>query len=390
MAKLVRRLCPACNRIKLFRSDVKTCGCQGSHPKLIVMPPPNASDAVEIALQKLRDKRDGRDRQVAELLERVATLEQENDLLLDIKNTKPAIFNVPAKASSGKSESAAVFLWSDFHIEEPVFPAQVSGKNSYSLEIADARFRNLLHGGLAWWKIASRDTNIKTIVLALLGDFITSSIHDDLAESNQLPPSEAIHKAYGMLVAGIKFMLANTPRDVAFIIPCHSGNHGRMTQQQRISTEAGNSLEYFMFLMLRDHFQDERRVKFIVQPGYHSYVSFFDGAFEIRFHHGHQIKYSGGVGGLTVPALKAIAQWNRARRVDLDCFGHHHQRLDGGSFVANGSLIGYNAYAVSIKASYEPPSQTFFLVNREYAAKTLVAPIFVDKPGSAIDLRMAA
>jgi hypothetical protein len=42
--------------------------------------------------------------------------------------------------------------------------------------------------------------------------------------------------------------------------------------------------------------------------------------------------------GLTIPALKAIAQWNTLRRVDFDCFGHFHTVFDGNSFVSNGSM----------------------------------------------------
>ena len=82
--------------------------------------------------------------------------------------------------------------------------------------------------------------------------------------------------------------------------------------------------------------------------------------------------------GITIPVNKAIAGWNKAHTVDLDVFGHYHQRFDGGSFICNGSLIGYNAYAVSIKAGYEPPSQTCFLINRQFQAKTAVMPIFVE------------
>lgn len=32
MSKSVRRKCPACNKVKSFRSDCKTCGCNGSNP----------------------------------------------------------------------------------------------------------------------------------------------------------------------------------------------------------------------------------------------------------------------------------------------------------------------------------------------------------------------
>jgi len=151
-----------------------------------------------------------------------------------------------------------------------------------------------------------------------------------------------------------------------------------MTKEQRISTESGNSLEYFMYLMLQDYFEKEKRVKFVVQAGYHSYVSFFEGAYETRFHHGHQINYQGGVGGITVPVNKAIAQWNKTKWADLDVFGHFHTKFDGGNFISNGSMIGLSPYGVSIKASYELPSQQLFLVNREYGQKTAVMPIFLD------------
>jgi hypothetical protein len=385
MSKSVKRRCPACKKIKKFRSDNVTCGCQGAHPRLHE---PAGGDIVEISLQKLRDKREGKDREIKSLLQTVAVLESENRALLGLADNPPKVFEIGPRMSASKSESAACMVWSDWHIEERVRPEQVGRRNEYTLKTADERFLNLLHGGLSWYRIENQKTAIKQIVLALLGDFITGSIHSDLSEANQLPPAEAIHKAHGMILSGIKFMLANTPRDVSFTVPCASGNHGRMTKEQRIATEAGNSLEYFMYQQLRDHFQDEKRITFVVQPGYHSYVNFFD-SFDVRFHHGHEIKYHGGVGGITVSVNRAIAQWNKARPVNLDVFGHHHQRADGGNFVSNGSLIGYNAFAVSIKASFEPPSQTFFLINREYAAKTMVAPIFVDKP-RAIEMKVAA
>ena len=86
------------------------------------------------------------------------------------------------------------------------------------------------------------------------------------------------------------------------------------------------------------------------------------------------MRYGGGVGGLTIPVNKAIAQWDKLHQVDLDVFGHFHQFMDGGKFISNGSLIGYNAYAMSIKAGFEPPKQAMFLIDKK-RFKTFVAPI---------------
>jgi hypothetical protein len=380
MAGYSIRECPACHKTGKFRNDYQTC-CKGkleTRPEMPVAAPITEKDRITIELEKLRIKKSGNAQTIEDLKERVLELESEREALLKLSGTTPQIFDVKPRISASKSESAAVVVWSDWHSEEEVLPGQVSNKNEFNLEIGYQRFQNLLHGTLAWYKIESQKTAIKTLVIACLGDFISGSIHEELMESNLLLPVDAIYRAQGMLATGIKHIRDNTPADLEIIVVCHSGNHGRMTKKQRISTEAGNSLEQFAYYTLRDHFKADPRIKFIVATGYHTFVRFFEGAYEIRFHHGHQINYQGGVGGITIPVNKAIAQWNKAHPVNLDVFGHFHTRFDGGNFIANGSLIGYNAYAVSIKASYEKPSQTFFLVNREFAEKTMVSPIFVD------------
>jgi hypothetical protein len=66
----------------------------------------------------------------------------------------------------------------------------------------------------------------------------------------------------------------------------------------------------------------------------------------VRFHHGHAINYQGGIGGIFIPAFKAISQWDKMRQADVDFFGHFHQHKDGSKFVSNGSLIGFNTYAL--------------------------------------------
>ena len=129
-----------------------------------------------------------------------------------------------------------------------------------------------------------------------------------------------------------------------------------------------------MYLHLAAYFRQEPRVTFKIADGIHSYVQIYDQT--VRFQHGHAIKYGGGVGGIYIPVNKSIAQWNRARHADLDIFGHFHQQVDGGNFLCNGSLIGYSAYALSIKASFEPPKQTLILIDKK-RGKTANWPILL-------------
>ena len=129
-----------------------------------------------------------------------------------------------------------------------------------------------------------------------------------------------------------------------------------------------------MYQSLAGHFRNEKRVKILIAEGSHSYIDVYGR--NIRFLHGHDVKFNGGSGGLTIPLNKAIGQWDKARPAFLTCLGHFHQKFDGGNFLVNGSLIGYNSFALSIKASAERAMQTFALIDRDHG-KTIVAPILL-------------
>jgi len=239
--------------------------------------------------------------------------------------------------------------------------------------MAHYRATKFFQNGLRLYDLMRKDVEIKNIVLALLGDFISGNIHEELLENNRLEPMDAIIEVQRVIISGINFLLENS--DANIIIPCHSGNHPRITKMVHHSTEAGNSLEYFMYCNLAEMYKDDPRVEIIPSRGYHSYLDVYD--MKVRFHHGHAIKYGGGIGGITIPVNKAISQWNKARHADLDVFGHYHQLKNLGDWLCNGSLIGYNAFALKIKADFETPRQAFFLIDRDRGL-TVTAPILLN------------
>lgn len=310
-------------------------------------------------------------RKYRELLKENRQLEAELEAVLQMQRKFKTHTIRPSKVRAG--EATACIIASDWHIEETIKSGQVSGLNEYNLNIARNRAKIFFQNSLVLLNICKRDISIKNIVLALLGDFISGSIHDELMEGNSLLPADAIWEAQNLLASGIRFLLDNT--DCHLTIPCCSGNHGRLTAKQRHSTEQGNSLERYMYLNLALHFKDEKRVTFIIPEGYHIYLDVY--GMTVRFHHGHNIRYAGGVGGLSIPLNKAIAQWNKARKADLDVLGHWHQFRDFGNVIVNGSLIGFSAYALAIKADFEKPRQAFFLLDKK-RGKTIVAPVLTE------------
>lgn len=302
----------------------------------------------------------------------IETLEREKEALLAIKNGVES-FVIKPKSGTG-SEATAIWLASDWHVGEKVTRGQTNGLNEYNPTISKARGEAYFRNGLRLTDMAGRDVKIDTIVLALLGDFITGHLHLDAIENNWLAPVEETLHAQKIITSGIEYILKHSKYNL--IIPCASGNHGRTTKFSHFGSENGHSLEYFMYCSLAQYFRNEKRVKFIISEGAHTYLDIY--SYTVRLLHGHDIKYNGGSGGITIPLNKAIGQWDKARPAYLTVCGHFHQRFDGGAFCVNGSLIGYNAFALSIKASAERPQQSFILVDKK-RGKTITAPILVEE-----------
>lgn len=291
----------------------------------------------------------------------ITELEKQLEIKKGLKKNPITISKIAPKLSGNDNEATAVALLSDWHYEETIKPASVNYLNEFNESVANKRIEALFQTIVKYIKLHQKETNINNLVLALLGDFISSNIHDELKEGNSDLPIQAIWKVQNLIASGIKHILDNT--DVSLIIPCSPGNHSRITEKQRVATEHGNSLEWLMYMNLEQYFRGNNRVKFVINEGYHTFVDIY--SYSIRFHHGHSIRFAGGVGGIYVPVNKAINQWNKAKKADLDCFGHFHQMKDGGTFISNGSLIGWNAYAIKIKADFEKPKQAFFLVDKK-------------------------
>lgn len=307
---------------------------------------------------------------VKELVGRISELEAENEAAGKLAGHHGR-FEIQPRDGPG-SEATAVIVASDWHIEEVVRAGTVNGLNRFDAKVCAERAERFFRHGL---KLVEKERNaarIDTLVLALLGDFISGSIHEELMEGNRLLPVHAILEAQDYIEAGIRHILDGS--DLSLVIPCHSGNHARLTRKVHISTEEGNSLERLMYGSLAHRFEGNPRVTFLISEGYHSYLRVYGTT--LRFHHGHSVRYQGGIGGVTIPMNKAIAQWNRGKRADIDVVGHWHSYQDGGNFVVNGSLIGYNAFALSIKATPERPTQAFFLIDSRFG-KTIACPIIL-------------
>lgn len=279
------------------------------------------------------------------------------------------------ETTSGLREGTAVVLASDWHIEEVVDPMKIAGRNAYNLDIAQARATRFFQGVEWLANFARNEFTLREIVLWLGGDLMSGHIHEELMETNELSPAETILKLRDMLVGGIDYLLED-PKLECLKIPCSFGNHGRTTQKFRSKTGAENSFEWLLYNVLAWHYEKEPRVQFAVDKSRHQYVEAYD--FRLHFHHGDTVRFWGGVGGLSIPLNKRIPKWDNVLRSDYHHIGHFHQAIDLGRVLVNGSLIGYNEYAMDQGCDFEPPQQMFYVLDSK-RGKCLPTPIWVDE-----------
>lgn len=327
-----------------------------------------------VEAQKAKDKRDLK-REHSALIEENTFLKAQ---LNEVKSMKrPLSVIVYDKPAWERSDAVACAIASDWHVEEPVAADAVHGLNEYNLEVAKYRSELFFKNVLRLTDMMARDSKITTINIDFLGDFFSGYIHDELIAGNLLAPGNAAHFCQGLMVSGIEYLL----RESSYIITGDMipGNHGRMTKQIWFGDPTGTSLETFMYHAIAGRFAGNPRVRLQVSEHAMVYRKFFE-KFVVRKIHGYEVKFGGGVGGLTIPLNKAIAQWDIAVRANLTELGHFHQLFDGGNFIANGSLIGYNTFAQAIKAKFEEPKQAFYLIHaRNGGQKSVTAPIWLDK-----------
>jgi hypothetical protein len=293
---------------------------------------------------------------------------QRADSFVSLSGISAAGKTTRRRKSSG-GDATAVVLLSDWHVEERVPGESIGWKNHFDLGVADRRLAELSDRIETLIHHERHLAKIDRIVIAALGDFISNIIHDDTAELAQLPPLAATRWA-GERLRSIIDRAAGIADEVVVVTAV--GNHGRSVMKPRIGTENDHSFEQNLYLMMAANEKNDN-VRWQVGEGYLNVVD-LDG-YKIACHHGHGI-----TGNIHVGATRAIAQWQRSTPVDLHVFGHHHQfSWCRGKYVSNGSLIGYNAYALRHRFDFEPPSQSLIVVSHERRECTRAIPIFCDR-----------
>jgi hypothetical protein len=250
---------------------------------------------------------------------------------------------------------------SDFQVGEVIRADETDGGYGYDVATFKARYRRLIETTVELCFKHQAGWTYPGIIYARGGDAISGGIHDELAQTDELTPVEAVELCFEEEAAGI-LRLADAFGRVEVKGSDEGGNHGRDTHKPHSKRASGHSFERLISYMLRREFRTDERISFQTSASPDVYYSILGR--RVLQTHGDKIGSRGGQGMIGPAATIArgaqkviIEQQRLGRVVDEVQVGHFHTSLDLGKVLSNGSIPGYSEFAKLNRMEPELPCQ---------------------------------
>lgn len=281
----------------------------------------------------------------------------------EVKNLQFEVYDIKPIKGYSAGYRYAVALFSDAHIEETVKPETVNWLNEYNLEIAERRiktyFANLAN--------CLKQDNVTELIFASLGDTISSYLFEELMETNSMTPIEATLKAQSLIYSGLHYLCCEagikTLKRIRFVGIV--GNHSRTTKKIQHANGFKLSYEWMMYQNIKQQCENTKLpIDFYIPESEIAIIKTADDK-TLLFCHGFQIK-GGGTNTIcgVYPALQRLAlRWSKVFHQDRIYMGHFHSCISIPSAAINGSIIGYNSFALTNAFEYQEPCQYYEVVD---------------------------
>lgn len=323
----------------------------------------------------MRRQRDQYARQNLQLKERIGELENVLGIVERVESSdlQPPVWLAPAKPKN--SAATLVVMLSDTHFDEVVNPDEMEGLNAYNREIAVMRLERWTQNVIKLARHYLSGVNYDGVVVILGGDIFTGDIHEELSITNEdtmigslLYWSEQLSAAIDLLAKEFK--------------KCHVvsvvGNHGRTTRKPRMKQRVRTNFDWLLAKMVERHFFKDKRVSFTIPESADALIQIYEHGHLVT--HGDQVSGGGGIGGIYPPIMRMRARKHQRYMATGKSFqtlwlGHWHQYLSTPSMIVNGSLKGFDEYALLMGFGFEQPQQALAIVTPEKNI-TFQAPVF--------------
>jgi hypothetical protein len=330
----------------------------------VELEPETGPSTEEVQAEQIRDlKRQLRQTRKADVLtERVAAAVTD---AIERRGV-PDFRDRPRRPSASSSEHRFQLLWSDTHFGEIVKAEETSGLNAYDSQVCWDRHWQMLDRIDSY--LEHRPYPIETIHVSMLGDMLSGSIHEELAETNEMPLAET---SVEFAERGSEWLEALAQRIPDIRVCGIVGNHPRFSGRPRAKSGFDNA-DWMTYHHMRSVLRKHPGITWDIPKANQHVTRIFD--WNALLFHGDAIRSSmPGVpwGGVMRRATTLYSTYAQAgTEIDLYACGHFHQRAivngPGGSKIAlNGSPKGPDEYSLKQFGGGERPGQLLLTWHRE-------------------------
>ena len=329
----------------------------------------------EISIVRLRRERDSAKREIERLTK---AMDEANQIIhaIEMVNTsdiEPPHWLRPAKPRA--SAATLVAMLSDTHFDEVVNPDEMEGLNAYNRTIAKLRLERWAKNVVKMARHYLAGVKYDGIVLILGGDIFSGDIHEELKDTNETTMLESCLFWSEQIAGVVDFFAAEFKRvQVVSVV----GNHGRTSRKPRMKQRVVTNFDWLLAKMVERYFSDNQKVSFNIPTSADAFLRIYEHGHLIT--HGDQVHGGGGIGGIYPPIMRMRAKkeskfLQTGQNFRTLWIGHWHTYLSTPHLIINGSLKGYDEFAMLMGFGFEPPQQALAIVTPEKNI-TVQAPIF--------------
>jgi hypothetical protein len=277
---------------------------------------------------------------------------------------RPSYTPRPARRGEQRGKHEMALLWSDTHYPEVVDLEETNGINEFNSEIfwrrqATLRDRIASH-------VEQRKNPVDVLHLWALGDMLSGNIHEELAETNELPLAEATIQ-FGLDGARwVESLLEIGFRQIRFAGVV--GNHPRLHKKPRAKHTFDNA-DWFAYHTMRLALAQNEAITFEIPKANRWPVVVHGWRFLLWHMDGVRSSMPGVPWGGIMRRVHALQNEYAAvgQPIDYFCGGHFHQLTDvpaGPSRIyVNGSVKGVDEHSLRSFGGGQPPQQALLTIH---------------------------